>query len=44
MPNSDVPAAGRPCPDFSLPDLDGRIWRRKDLLRAPAVLFCFSSW
>ncbi len=35
---------GDPMPDFALPDLAGRTWRRADLLGAPSVLFCFATW
>jgi peroxiredoxin len=36
--------SGLALPDFELPDLDGRMWRRADLLGAPSVLFCFATW
>jgi peroxiredoxin len=35
---------GDPLPDFALPDLEGRMWRRADLLGEPTVLFCFATW
>lgn len=35
---------GDPLPDFALPDLDGRVWTRADLLGGPVVLFCFATW
>jgi peroxiredoxin len=31
-------------PDFALPDLGGRTWRRADLLGTPIVIFCFATW
>jgi peroxiredoxin len=35
---------GDPLPDFALPDLDGKVWTRADLLGSPCVLFCFATW
>jgi peroxiredoxin len=35
---------GDQLPDFALPDLDGRVWTRADLLGSPSVLFCFATW
>jgi peroxiredoxin len=35
---------GAPFPDFELPDLEGRIWQRSDLLDRAVVVFCFSTW
>jgi peroxiredoxin len=35
---------GDPIPDFTLADLKGKLWSRADLLGAPTVLFCFSTW
>jgi peroxiredoxin len=37
-------ARGDPLVEFALPDLEGRTWRRADLLGSPTVLFCFASW
>jgi peroxiredoxin len=35
---------GDPLPDFALPDLEGRVWTRADLLGSRCLLFCFASW
>jgi peroxiredoxin len=35
---------GESFPAFELPGLDGRDWRRTDLLGRLVVLFCFSTW
>lgn len=35
---------GEALPDFCLPDVHRRDWRRQDLLGSHVVLFCFSSW
>jgi peroxiredoxin len=35
---------GDSLPDFTLPDLAGRVWTRADLLGSPSVLFCFATW
>jgi peroxiredoxin len=35
---------GDPLPDFGLPDLEGKVWSRADLLGSRSVLFCFASW
>jgi peroxiredoxin len=38
-------AEERPFPEFSLPDLAGRVWRLRDLRGSErAVVFCFASW
>ncbi len=39
-----IQSVGDPLADFALPDLEGRMWRRADLLGAPVVLFCFATW
>lgn len=39
-----APAVGDPLPDFALPDLGGRAWRKADLLGEATVLFCFATW
>lgn len=39
-----IPSVGDPLVDFALPDLQGRVWRRADLLGTPFVLFCFATW
>jgi peroxiredoxin len=46
MTGAPAPGArpGDSFPAFELPDLDGRIWRREDLLGQPSVVFCFASW
>jgi len=35
---------GDSLPEFALPDLEGRVWSRADLLGSPTVLFCFATW
>ncbi len=35
---------GQPAPDFQLVDLDGKTWRRTDLLGTPIVLNFWSTW
>ena len=35
---------GDPLPNFALPDLDGNVWSRADLLGSHSVLFCFATW
>ena len=39
-----VAQAGDPFPAVALADLDGRTWRREDLVGRPSVVFCFASW
>jgi hypothetical protein len=31
-------------PEFALPDLQGRMWSRADLIGRPSVVFCFATW
>lgn len=38
------PEAEARFPEFTLPDLDGRVWGLDSLRGQRAVLFCFASW
>ena len=40
----DLPAPGRPAPDFALPDLDGNTVRLSDYLGRPVVLNFWATW
>ena len=40
----DLPEAGRPAPDFALPDLDGNTVRLSDFSGRPVVLNFWATW
>ena len=40
----DLPAPGRPAPEFALPDLDGNTVRLSDLSGRPVVLNFWATW
>ena len=40
----DLPAPGRPAPDFALPDLDGNTVRLSDFSGRPVVLNFWATW
>jgi len=40
----DLPAPGRPAPDFALPDLDGNTLRLSDFSGRPVVLNFWATW
>ncbi len=38
------PYVGKPAPEFTLPDLDGRVWSLRDFRGRKVFLLAWASW